>query len=166
MFTKASQPQAYALFSDKAIITKYDGKPVFMFRVGNARGNEIIDASITVSLLKEEITTEGHHLRRLHDLKLVRDSNPLFSMTWTVMHEIDESSPLYGIDWAQPNPEIMGWTIMLIGHDGIYSQTVYARHQYSLDQVRSNEKFVDVLSELPDGRMVIDYSKFHDTVAE
>jgi inward rectifier potassium channel len=162
-FAKASRPRASALFSKVMVITKRHGVPTLVFRVGNARGNDVVDATITVTVLADEITPEGEHMRRLSELKLVRDRTPLFALSWTVMHVIDEDSPLYGIDWDRPDETLIAFIATLIGHDGTYGQTVYARHNYDCDDLRYGQRFVDVISQLPDGRLMIDYDKFHDT---
>jgi len=114
----------------------------------------------------DEISPEGHHLRKLHDLKLVRARSPLFRLTWTVMHEIDEHSPLHGTDWDAPANTVFAFIVTLTGHDSTYGQTTYARHNYSCDDLQVDHRFVDIISELPDGRMMVDYTKFHDTVAD
>ncbi|MEM7133974.1 MAG: low temperature requirement protein A [Chloroflexota bacterium] len=166
MFAKASRPSSKVLFSQNMLLTMWHGKPTLLFRVGNARGNEVADAKMTVSVLKEEISDEGHHLRRVHDIALTRSTNPIFSMSWLLQHVIDEDSPLHGVDWDQPENQIMLIICSMLGHDATYGQTIHARHIYHADQVLTGRRFVDVISQLPDGRMLIDYEKFHDTVPD
>ena len=97
VFAKFARPHARVLFSDHALIETRDGKRTLTFRVANERGNDIVEASIRVSILKTEITTEGKRMRRFFDLDLARSSSPLFILTWQVFHVIDERSPLYGM---------------------------------------------------------------------
>jgi len=165
MFAKATRPRSSALFSRVAVVTRHDGVPTLIFRVGNARGNDVVDATITVTALRDEISSEGNHLRRQRDLKLVRARSPFFVMTWVVMHPIDDESPLRDIDWKNPQ-NILAIVATLVGHDGTYGQTTYARQLYTPDNVRPGHRFVDVISQLPDGRLMIDYTKFHDTVPD
>jgi inward rectifier potassium channel len=162
MFAKAARPHSSALFSKALIMTRYNGVPSLILRVANARGNDVVDATVSVTVLKEEVSTEGHHMRRQHDLALIRNRTPFFTLTWTVIHPVDQNSPLRGVDWANPN-DVLGIVCTLIGHDGTYAQTTYARQIYTPEDVRVGHRFVDVLSELDDGRLLIDYSKFHDT---
>ena len=166
MFAKASRPTQSMLFSDSMVLTTMDGKPTLSFRVGNARGNEIVDASVTVTVVRQHITPEGHHMRRLYDLKLERERTPLFVLTWTVMHRIDDDSPCADIDWEEPEKDLFFFIATITGHDSTYGQTVHARHNYQPDDIRRDHRFVDVISQLPDGRLIIDYGKFHDTVPE
>jgi low temperature requirement protein LtrA len=159
---KASRARASVLFSEPMVLTNIHGKRTLVFRVGNARGNDVVDAAITVSVLFDELSPEGHHLRRLHDLELVRSRSPLFTLSWVVMHEIDESSPCKVVNWESPGDSIIAIIVTLTGHDGTYNDSIYARHMYYAEDIRLNHRFVDVISELEDGRLLIDYSKFHD----
>ncbi len=166
IFAKVSRPQSSVLFSDKMVLTTRHGQRNLMLRAGNARGNEVVDASVTLTVLKEEISPEGHHLRRMHDMKLMRDRTPMFSMSWSIIHEIDADSPLADVDWDRPDDTILVFIVTLMGHDGTYGTTTYSRRLYYPDAVRVGERFVDVMSQLEDGRLMVDYGKFHDTVPD
>lgn len=164
MFAKASRPRASVVFSKPILLTRYDGQPALMLRVGNARGNELMDATITLTMLRDEFTQEGIHVRRVHDLNLVRNVTPFFALTWQVVHLIDEDSPLYGMEWEDIPNQVAVFMSTIIGHDGTYGQTIFARHTYQPEDLRCNARFVDVLSNLEDGRIMVDYEKFHQTV--
>jgi low temperature requirement protein LtrA len=164
VFAKVSRARAGVLFSKPIIVTLMDGKPTLQMRVGNARGQEIVDASVDMFCMRDEVTQEGAHLRRLRDLKLARSRSPLFRLTWTIIHMVDESSPLHDVDWGQPGELMIGVT--LIGHDGVYGQTTYARHFYAAEDIRVGHQFVDIVDQLDDGRLMIDYTAFHDTVED
>ncbi len=166
VFAKVSRPKSSALFSAPLILTKMHGKPSLVFRVGNARGNDVVDASVNLVVLRDEISAEGHHLRRLHDLKLLRPRSPMFALTWTVVHVIEEDSPLYAVDWSEPGKQLISLIVTLMGHDGTYGQTVYARKLYYPEDIRVGHRFVDVIEQLEDGRLMVDYEKFHDTEAD
>lgn len=162
---KAARPRAAVLFADHAVITRHNGVPTLMLRVANARGNDVVEASVSVAVLMESVSAEGHHMRRVLDLKLVRDRQPMFALSWTIQHVIDAESPLARLDWADPR-DLVGFVVTLMGHDGTYGQTIYARRIYAPEDVRAGHRFVDVMSQLPDGRLVLDLSRFHDTHPE
>ncbi|MCB9577060.1 MAG: low temperature requirement protein A [Polyangiaceae bacterium] len=167
VFAKASRARASVLFSKYLVVTRMEGKRVLMLRAGNARGNEVVDATMTLHALVDELTPEGHHFRRVRDLRLTRDRSPMFVLSWAVMHEIDEQSPLGSVDWDKPlGGDLISIVVTLMGHDGTYGQTIYARHIYYPDDIRVNQRFEDVISQLPDGRLMIDYGKFHDTLPD
>ena len=166
VFAKASRPQSSVLFSKKLTVTRKDGQDVLMLRLGNGRGNDIVDATITVAVMTDVTSPEGHSMRRLLDLDLVRKQSPLFTLSWTVMHVVDENSPLHGIDWKDPGGRFMGLIAIMTGHDSTYAQTTHARHIYYPENVRYGHRFVDVISTMDDGRIMVDYTKFHRTIPD
>ncbi|NET32663.1 MAG: ATP-sensitive inward rectifier potassium channel 10 [Cyanothece sp. SIO1E1] len=165
LFARFSRPTARVLFSHTAIVCPYCHTPTLMFRIANQRNNWIVEAQVRVSvLLPAELTPEGHSMRRLCDLKLIRAQTPVLALTWTVMHTIDETSPLYGIDaatFAQWDSQVI---VSLTGLDETLSQTIHARYVYLPEQLAWNMRFVDVLSTAPNGNRVIDYNHFHDVM--
>lgn len=166
VFAKAARPRSSTLFSRRVCIQQYEGKPTLIFRVGNARGNEVVEASMRVVALKEQVSPEGVRMRRLADLKLVRDNSPLFVLSWSVMHVIDENSPLWGIPPEGLDDALVGMTASMTGYDATYAQTTHARYIYHPGDFRWGHRFVDVIEMDAHNRMTIDYRKFHDTVAD
>jgi inward rectifier potassium channel len=165
MFAKAARPRASTIFSNVMVLGPRNGVPTLMFRAGNARGNDVVDATVSVTALMDDVSVEGHRMRRLHDMKLLRSRSPMFTVTWSIIHEIDEASPLRGLDMRKPDG-LAAIVVTLMGHDGTYGQTTYSRKLYYPEDIRVGHRFVDVTSSLPDGRTVIDYAKFHDTVPD
>ncbi|NEQ38747.1 MAG: ATP-sensitive inward rectifier potassium channel 10 [Okeania sp. SIO3I5] len=168
MFARFSLPTARVLFSRVAVICPYNGVPTLMFRIANQRQNWIVEAQVRVTvLLNPEVTPEGHSLRRFCDLKLVRSETPMLALSWSVMHQIDEDSPLYGWsedDFQNINNQDIRFFVTFTGLDETVSQTIHARHVYKLDQVIWHHRFVDVMSTGIDGQRYFDYSRFHDVV--
>ncbi|MCL2927355.1 MAG: ion channel [Trichodesmium sp. St5_bin8] len=168
MFARFSLPTARVLFSRIAVISPYDGVPTLMFRIANQRQNWIVEAEVKATvLLNKEVSIEGHSLRKFGDLKLLRSETPMLSLTWLVMHQIDEDSPLYGWsedDFKNINNQSIQLFITLTGLDETVSQTIHARHVYRLDQILWHQRFVDLISTGIDGRFYLDYSLFHDVV--
>jgi inward rectifier potassium channel len=162
MLAKATRPRSSVLWAEPLVITAHDGRPTLMLRVANARGNDVVDASMSLSALVDTVSAEGNHMRRVLDLKLVRDRQPMFALTWTVQHIIDAASPLHGLD-VGPSGQLLAIVATMMGHDGTYGQTVYSRKIYQPSDLRLDHAYVDVMGQLPDGRLVIDLTKFHDT---
>jgi inward rectifier potassium channel len=164
MFAKFSRPTARVLFSRVLIVNRRDGVPSLMLRMANQRGNQIVEANLRLTLLRDEVTAEGEPVRRMHDLKLSRPSTAVFALTWTAWHPITPDSPLYGIDEKAYRESRANILASVIGIDETFNQTVNARYTWLSDEVLYGARFVDVLSPLPDGRSVIDYAKFHDII--
>ncbi|WP_445633396.1 ATP-sensitive inward rectifier potassium channel 10 [Nostoc sp. DSM 114161] len=163
-FARFSRPTARVIFSRVAVITPHDAKPTLMFRSANQRRNMILEAQMRVYLMRDEVTAEGQHMRRIYDLKLLRNQTPSFSLSWSVVHVIDEFSPLYGMtaeSLMQTNSMLM---ISLSGIDETVAQVVHARHSYGAKEILWNNRFVDIFHETPDGHRYIDYNRFHDVL--
>jgi inward rectifier potassium channel len=164
IFAKFSRPRARVLFSEVAVITVRDGKRSLLFRLANERDSNIVDASVHVTLVRNETTVEGERLRRIYDLKIVRDRNPLFLLTWTVVHPIDESSPLHGETPASLAEKDTIFVVSMTGLDDLLSQTVHARHIYAAGAIAWNARFADILSPSVNGRRRLDFARFHDVL--
>ncbi|HWY66307.1 MAG TPA: ion channel [Rhizomicrobium sp.] len=163
IFARFSRPFARVLFSNVAVVAPFDGVPTLMFRVANQRGEAIIDASVTVSLARMHTSVEGITMRRFQELKLARSSSSLFALSWTVMHLIDQDSPLYGLTPEDMDAQDMEIVVMLNGLDEILADRIYARHAYWADEIIWNRRFVDVISLTPAGNRLVDLTRFHDT---
>lgn len=164
MFARFSRPTARVLFSRVAVICPFNGVPTLMFRTANQRENQILEAQIQVSLVRNEISCEGHQMRRFYDLKLLRSQTPIFGLSWQVMHQIDESSPLFASSaelLSQENTEI--W-VTLTGLDETFSQTIHARYSYSYQEILWDMKLVDIFLQAPNGKYYIDINRFHDVI--
>jgi inward rectifier potassium channel len=164
MFAKLSRPTSRVLFSSKIVIAPREGKPTLMLRMANERGNDIIEASFRVTVLKAEVTPEGETMRRLHDIALLRKDTPLFTLTFQAMHPIDERSPLHGVTPEELREGQMRFIVTVTGLDATFASTIHARHIYEADDVVFDARFADVLSNAPDGRLVLDLAKFHEVV--
>ena len=162
LFAKFARPTARVLFSRVAVVTPYQGAPSLQFRIANERGNRIVEAQLRVTALRTEVTKEGVTLRRQLDLTMLRDRSAVFALTWTAIHVIDHSSPLFGLtarDLADKQVQLFA---SVLGLDETFSQNIHARQVYLPEDVLFGKRLVDIISELPDGRREIDYQRFHD----
>jgi inward rectifier potassium channel len=165
-FAKFARPTARVIFTDKFVMGTRDGVPHVMFRMANYRHNNVVEAQLRVMLLVEEKTREGETMRRPNELTLVRDRTALFSLSWTAMHKVDESSPFYGegaLDKLRSQRAEL--VLSLTGLDVSFGQNIHARHFYTLDDLVKNARFKDILQVLPDGTRELDYAHFHEVVA-
>ncbi len=162
MFSKFSRPTARVLFSKKMVVTRRHGRPTLLMRMANERGNDILEANIRITILRSEVTPEGDQIRRLYDLPLVRGDTPLFTIAFTAMHVVDEKSPLHNATSATLEAGEVRFIVSVAGHDATFGQTIHARYTYYAEDVVWNARFLDVMSTLPDGRLQLDYTKFHD----
>ncbi len=162
MFARFAQPKARVLFSKVAVISAFNKIPTLMLRVANQRDNRIIEARVQMSLLKNEISSEGIELRRFYNLPLMRSESPSFDISWLVMHQIDESSPFYGETIDSLIASDAKVLVILTGLDETFSQTIHARYVYKIRDILWSMRFVDILHKSSNGQYTIDYEKFHD----
>lgn len=164
-FARLSRPKARVLFSDRIVVRPRNGVPHMQFRIANWRTNLIVEAGLKVYLLMAQRTTEGEVQRVPVELKLVRPFSPVFFLTWTVMHAVDETSPFFGED-AIAKLKSSGAELFasLTGYDQTLGQIVHAYTEYKLDEIVHNAKFADIVTLHPDGRRELDFSRFHEVV--
>jgi inward rectifier potassium channel len=162
VFSRFARPTARVMFSERAVIGNHNGKPHFVMRLANERNNSIVDARVKLTLMRDEVTAEGTRMRRFHDLQLVRSEIPVLRLTWSVMHLIDEKSPLHGMskkDLEDIEAEVI---VSLKGIDETLSQTIHARHSYIADEIVCNASFEDILHRREDYVVEVRYDKFHN----
>ena len=163
MFARFSRPQARFLFTKNAVVRPIAGKSTLMFRAANERQNVVQDASARLRMLRDEVTEEGYEIRRIIDLPLLRSEHPMFTLGWTLMHVIDDASPLRAATAESLLNSRAMFILSLSGTDENTGQTLMARGEYSSADIRWNSTFHDILDEAPDGTIHVDYSRFHDT---
>ncbi len=162
IFARISRPTARVMFSKCAVITALNGEPTLMFRAGNRRANQILEAEVSLNLARRGATQEGVEFRGFFELKPVRARSPLFALSWTIMHVIDEHSPLHGATPESLQKEGAEIVVVLSGVDETFAQRVHARYSYLAGEIVFGRRMRDILSETPDGGRVIDYTRFHD----
>lgn len=123
----------------------------------------IAEARARLRILRQETTVEGYTLRKLYDLTLVRDQHPVFKLGWSLMHVIDESSPLFGETAETLKARDTTLLLTLEGVDESTSQTMQARHLWNCDQIFWHYRFVDIMRD-ENGVSHIGYSHFDDIV--
>ena len=162
VFVRFSKPTARILFSDRVIIRNFDGARFLMLRMANERYNRIVEASATMSFIRLEINQQGESFVKIHDLRLARKRTPVFTLTWTLMHKIEESSPLFGVDEQQLTVAQCRILVSVTGHDETVAASVYAEKSYEAQDVVFDGRFVDILKITPDGDRTVDMTRFHD----
>ena len=162
MFARFSRPTARILFARHAVVRQFDGKPTLMLRAANERQNVIMEATAQLRLLRDELTVEGSRIRRIHDLPLRRSEQPMFIFGWTLLHVIDEASPLYGFTPESFAASKAYLLLTIGGTDETTGQTLMSRQEYLCPSIHWNHAFVDIFTSGEDGVDRFDYSKFHD----
>ncbi len=158
LFGRFSRPSARIGFSPNMLVAPYMDGTSLQFRVVNRRSNNLIDLQARLLLMTVELI-QGRLQRRYAPLQLERDQVLFFPLTWTVVHPIDQNSPLYGKtkeDLQQLQAEVM---IMLKGFDDTFGQTVNARYSYRYDEIIWGAKFAPAFEVESDGDLRLEVNK-------
>ena len=163
LFARFARPTASILFSRHAVVAPYGGGSALMFRMVNRRRTEITGLEAQVLFSAMEPDHRGGRVRRYKVLPLERNRVAFFPLSWTVVHPIDEASPLSGKTieaLEQAEAEIL---VLLSGIDEAFAQTVYARSSYRGDEIVWNARFQSMFLEMDKKAHVsVDISRIHD----
>jgi inward rectifier potassium channel len=163
IFARFSRPNARLLFADNPVISSHEGKPTLMVRFANERHNVIGNATAKLWLLQNVWSKEGQQLRRFYELPLIRNEHPALALTWTLYHVVDKGSPLYGLTAETLGASNASLIVVVSGYDVVAAQTVHSRRSYDHPDIRFGHRYADIIGVSEDGRLKIDYGKFHDT---
>ena len=164
IFARFSRPNARLLFADNPVISSHDGKPTLMIRLANERHNIISNATARLWLFKSVVSMEGQSVRRFYELPLARNESPALALSWTLYHILDEESPLYGLKADDLETSNASLVVVVSGYDVVAAQTVHARRSYDHLDIRFGHRYADILGTAEDGRLRVDYGRFHETV--
>lgn len=158
LFGRVSRPSARIGYSEKMTVTPYLDGASLQFRVVNQRANNLMELEAKVLFM----TVEGPpgHLRRDYKvLRLERHSVFFFPLTWTIVHPIDEHSPLHG-KTAQDLERLQAEILILIkGFDDTFSQTVHSRYSYRYDEITWGARFIPAFDTDAQGGLVLEVNK-------
>ena len=159
VFARFSRPVADIIYSRNAVVAPFHDITGFEFRVVNARENQLIELHATVIFSRFEDV--GGRIQRLFTpLSLERESVSFFPLNWTVVHPIDEQSPLYGWTREQLVGSNAEFLILLTAIDETFAQTVHSRSSYAASEVLWNARFAPMYRNVK-GAMELDISQLH-----
>jgi inward rectifier potassium channel len=158
VFARFARPTAAVMFSDVAVVAPYQGRTGFMFRVANARSNQLME--LEAKVLYSRLDGPG---RRYDQLKLERTRVVFFPLSWTIVHPIDETSPLWGMEHADLVRQDAEFDILMSGIDETFSQTVHARSSYKPQEMVFGARFANMYNPVGrNGTISIDVSRLSD----
>ena len=159
VFVRFSRPRARIIYAAHPVIGRFNGKPTLMIRIANGREHRLTDATAQLGALVNEYTQEGHFFRRIIDLRLVRSRLPLFALTWTLMHEIDETSPLHGRDAKQLGEAIVRLFLSIEARDPALAARVYDIRDYGPEDIFHGHRYTDAVAIDASGRTIADLTR-------
>lgn len=161
-FARFARPQARMVFSDSAVVAPYEGRQALMVRVASRRLQGISEPTARLSYLRNVPVGETS-FRRFDELKLVRSNIPVLSLTWTLIHPIDEDSPLWGLSEERMAAEAPTVMVSIAGFDEAISAVINDRKTYRREDVRFGHVFADILRDLPGEMVELDITRISET---
>ncbi len=161
VFARFSRPVADIRYSDHAVVAPYGDGTAFEFRVVNGRRNQLINVTAVVTMSRFEGDGESRQ-RRFHQLPLERTTVAFFPLNWTVVHPIDEASPLHGWDAVRLRQSEAEFNVLLTAVDETFAQAVHSRSSYTADEVLFGRRFEMMFTE-SEREYVLDLDKLDST---
>jgi inward rectifier potassium channel len=161
VFGRFSRPVARIQFSKRMVVAPYEGGTSLQFRVANRRSNNLMELEVRVLLMTVERTNDGAR-RKYTPLALERPNVAFLPLAWTIVHPIDESSPLTGKtaqDLAKCEAEFL---ILIKAFDDTFFQTVHVRDSYRYDEIVWGARFVPTFEVDEHGHMVLDLARLSE----
>ena len=161
LYGRFSHPNAKVIFSKNAIVAPYRDKYAFEFRIANARKNQLIDVEIQIVLsLKESI--DGKVTKQFYNLELERQKVNFFVLSWTVVHPIDNDSPLYDLQYKDLVDSDAEFLILIKAFDDTFSQSVHTRFSYKFNEIIWGASFKNIFVDDAPGITAIDLDKLSE----
>ena len=157
LYGRFSKPKAAIRFSDVMVLRPFKEKRAVMFRLMNKRTNVMIEPKIKVTLAINELDDKGGFSRKFFNLNLEREKIMYLPSTWTIVHEIEEDSPLYIYTDEQLlklNAELL---VLIEYYEDAFTQNVYQVHSYSFNDLRNNYKFTPAYYFDENGQAILDH---------
>jgi inward rectifier potassium channel len=163
MFGRFSRPSARFGYSENALIAPYMRGTSLQFRVANRRSNNIINVDARVLLMTVEVC-DGVPQRRFAALDLERTEILFFALTWTIVHPINEKSPLWGKTTKDLEAQQTEVIILMRGFDDTFGQNVHSRYSYRWDEIEWGARFAPAFEVEASGDLLIDLERIGSTL--
>lgn len=166
VFARFARPRARVMFSNSALIRAENDVPHLSLRVANQRLSPILSVDAELFLSRLIVQPNGRLARQFDPLTLIQSHIPVLRFAFSLVHVIDDHSPLKGLTVEDLRKEEAEIVLTVTGTDEVSGQSVFARTAYGFDRVLYNHRFVDIIDTSADGRITVDYTRFHATEGE
>lgn len=146
IFVRFSRPRSRMSFAEHAVIAMHEGKPTLMVRLAYSRASIVVNALASIDVLMLTHTKEGARYRLMYALPLLRHRMPALILAWTIMHVIDENSPLHGMDAAAFEAREARVMVTIEGRDRDLGVDVLDVHSYEHPRVLHGRAYADIVS--------------------
>jgi len=157
MFGRFARPRAYLVFSDHALVSPFKTATALMFRFASYKDKHTLtDVEIRVNIGLQVQKDDGSGAEyRYYDLALERTKVESLPMNWTVVHPIDDKSPLQGFTYEDMQVADVEIYVLIRGFDDVYSNLVQQRTSYTYHEIKYNQKFIPMYRESDNGNTTV-----------
>lgn len=165
IYGRFSKPRAYLAFSDHALISPFQGKTALMFRFASYKENHMLTNVEVIVTVGFQVTENDKPVFKFYSLNLERSRVDSLPMNFTVVHPIDESSPLAGFSFEDMKTADLEVYVLIRGFDDVFSNVVLQRTSYVYDEIVFNRKFLPMYRESEDGKTtILELGKLNETI--
>jgi inward rectifier potassium channel len=157
IFARFARPRDSLVFSRVAVIGRYEGKRALLIRLASTRARPLADAIAQVSWLENRDLPDGRVFRRLVELPLERNRNPMLGLAWTLTHVIEEDSVMYAALRGSGRFQL---TVTVSGLDTLLASQSVSGHSYAREEILIDHDFDDVIVDR-DGVIHLDLTRLH-----
>jgi Inward rectifier potassium channel C-terminal domain/Ion channel len=141
LYGRFSRPKAYIKFSEHALISPYEDIKGLMFRIVPFKNNHLTEAEVKLSLSVNKLV-DGKRRAEFYNLKTEIDKINSLVLSWTIVHPINEESPLYGLNYEEICNQHIELLVFMKAFDETFSSTVMARTSYLYNEIVYGAKFI------------------------
>ncbi|WP_276499577.1 ion channel [Pontibacter litorisediminis] len=159
VFGRFSKPNVRILYSNNAVITPGVGGQKLQFRLANKRSNVLLEMEARVLL----VVQDAQFSRSYYNLKLEQSTLHFFPLEWTIVHHIDEESPLLNTTPEQMREQQAEVLISIKGYDEAFGQNIHSRFSYTPDEILWNARFKKAYDTDAEGQIILNLHRLHET---
>ncbi len=164
LFARFSRPSSKLVFSETMVVTPHREGTALQFRLANLRKNVLMEVEARMMLITVERGPDGELKRNFRNLELELTQINFLALTWTVVHSITETSPLYRKTRDGLKEEQAEVLILVKGFDDSFSQVVHTRYSYRWDEIQWSAKFAPAFSTSAEGHLLLHVGKVGRTI--
>ena len=145
LYGRFSRPKAKIIFSKNLLVSPFQEGQAMMFRMTNTRRSELIETEVKALVAINQTDDSGNVFRAFFPMPLQVDKISFFSLSWTLVHAINDDSPFFGFseeDLLESNAEVL---VLVKGTDEANQQLVHTRISYTAEEVVWNARFKPVI---------------------
>lgn len=150
IYGRFSRPRAFLMFSDVMLIAPYKDGRALMFRLAPYKNNQLTDAEAQLTLALH-VTENGKVVTRFYPLTLEIAKINLLALSWTVVHNITEDSPLYTYTFGELQHAKIEVLVYIKAFDDHFSNIVQQRTSYTYNRMVYGAKFLPMFERASDG---------------